>query len=182
MNIRLFLARIYIPSSMKKKRLQALFKLTSLAFQTDMPAVGGVSFKSSLKMYALFTKAAAERVLEQGGEIEGAKARLYQNANAFGRQIRRDLRLGSFPEVMEAAHLLYRLIGIDFHCDASGGIIIKKCSFSRFYSPQVCGLVSSLDEGILAGLAGGGNLTFARRMTEGGDCCLARFVTEERPS
>ena len=41
------------------------------------------------------------------------------------------------------------------------------------------GLVSGLDEGLLAGLAGDGRLVFTERLTEGADRCRARFVAEE---
>jgi hypothetical protein len=179
MNFRLFLAGIFIPSFIKTKGLCSLFELTARAFQTDMPEIRGESFESCLEKYAHFTKAAAERVIGRGEDTEAVKARLYQNACDFGRRVGRGFRLNSMTQVMKAARLLYHLIGIGFRGNAAGEIIIDKCYFSSFYSPQVCGLISSLDEGLLAGLAGEGRLSFVRRITEGADYCRALFRIEE---
>jgi hypothetical protein len=57
-----------------------------------------------------------------------------------------------------------------------GDIVVRRCSFSRRYSAEVCRLMSRLDAGVLAGLAGGGELAFSERLTEGSDRCRARFT------
>jgi hypothetical protein len=41
--------------------------------------------------------------------------------------------------------------------------------------------MSSVDQGILAGLSEGGELRFIQRLTEGGDCCKAEFVPRDTP-
>jgi choline dehydrogenase-like flavoprotein len=71
--------------------------------------------------------------------------------------------------------VLYRGLGIDLKGSADGQIIIRRCFFARFYTPRVCALVSALDQGLMAGLAGGGELDFTQRLTEGACCCRARF-------
>ncbi len=81
---------------------------------------------------------------------------------------------------MVMGRILYRALKIDFRGISSGEIEISRCYFSQFYSPQICELISSLDEGILAGLAGDGRLTFSQRITEGRDCCKALFVSAEQ--
>jgi hypothetical protein len=84
---------------------------------------------------------------------------------------------------MRAARVIYRLLGIDFRGRADGTIVIRRCGFSRVYSPRACELVSGLDEGLLAGLAGGGGgrgrLVFASRITEGCARCEATFHFED---
>ena len=74
---------------------------------------------------------------------------------------------------------MYDAIGVDFRGDAAGVVTVSRCYFSDVYTPEVCRLVSALDEGLLAGLAGGGRLTFSQRLTEGAVCCRARFEAEE---
>jgi hypothetical protein len=83
---------------------------------------------------------------------------------------------------MEMSSILYQILGIDFEGDTSGEVTIKKCFFSDYYSQQVCQIISSLDEGVAAGLSGGGNLSFSGRITEGKDCCRARLAMPEEKS
>jgi len=76
---------------------------------------------------------------------------------------------------MRAARLLYGTMGIDFRGSDDGNILIGKCAFSDFYESRTCALISALDEGLLAGLAGGGRLEFSERITDGQSRCRARF-------
>jgi hypothetical protein len=71
--------------------------------------------------------------------------------------------------------VIYRQLGIDFRGSPDGEIVIRRCFFAAVYTPRVCALVSALDRGLLAGLAGGGELRFGQRLTEGACCCRARF-------
>ena len=71
-----------------------------------------------------------------------------------------------------------RFLQVGATLDAQGELRIRSCYFSSFYSSGVCRLISALDAGVAAGLSSGGRLVFSRRLTEGHDCCLARF--EER--
>ena len=79
---------------------------------------------------------------------------------------------------MDAARWLYRVLGIAFQGTADGAITIRRCAFSDVYSGPVCRLISALDRGVLAGLAGGGQLTFQTRLTEGAAVCRACFDWE----
>ena len=58
---------------------------------------------------------------------------------------------------------------------AYGEIVVTDCYFSRFYTPEQCAVMSSVDSGIIAGLCGGGTLTFTERITEGCRRCRACF-------
>ena len=104
-----------------------------------------------------------------------AEARLRENGRAFGRRIRKLLRVETGAEAMAAARILYRAVGIDFAGEPGGDIAIRRCYFADRYSREVCRLVSALDEGVLAGLHGGGRLEFRARITEGAPACLAIF-------
>jgi len=69
------------------------------------------------------------------------------------------------------------MLGIDFLGEPDGSMVMTRCFFSDYYSSPVCRLISSLDEGLLVGLAGGGRLSFSQRITEGHECCRAHLDT-----
>ena len=169
--------QLYVPEFIKKKKLNELFRLTADAFQTELPELKGkgTSFAGRLSGYALFTKEQAESHLQSGRPLEEVKRRLYQNSYILGQNLRKSLRIVTREEAVTALKVIYKLIGIDFQCDRQGGIIIKRCFFSQYYSGEVCKLISSLDEGLAAGLSGGGRLCFSQRITEGCGCCKGYF-------
>lgn len=179
MSMRLRLARIYLPAGLKKRKLAELFGLTARAFGVEAPAAGGLSLRRMRRLYAEFTRDAAERVLGDHAGAAEVERRLYEEALRFGGEIRGELRVAGRDEVMAAARILYRGLGIDLRGGPDGGIVIERCAFSRVYSPGVCRLVSSLDAGVLAGLQGGGRLEFTERLTEGAACCRARLSRPE---
>ena len=182
MNLRLLALKIYIPSFIKKKKLEQLFDIVANAFGKPIPSLKGLSYKERLKAFALYTSKEAEKRIQAGQDPEGIKKRLFKNASILGQRLRKDLGIRSTREVMEMSSILYQILGIDFEGDASGEVTIKKCFFSDYYSPQVCQIISSLDEGVAAGLSGGGKLSFSARITEGKDCCNARLAMPEEKS
>lgn len=167
--------QFYVPEFIKKKKLNELFRLTADAFQSGLPELRGLSFAEGLSKYALFTKEQAESYLQSGRPLEGVKCRLYQNSYNFGQSLRKGLHIITWEEAAAALKVIYKLIGIDFQYDRQGEIIIRQCFFSKYYSGEVCKLISSLDEGLAAGLSGGGRLCFNQRITEGGSCCKGHF-------
>jgi hypothetical protein len=167
--------QFYLPEFVKKKELNELFRLTAAAFQSEPPELQELSFAECLSKYALFTKEQAESCLQNGCPLEKVKQRLYQNSCVFGQSLRKSLRIKTWEEAVTALEIIYKLIGIDFQCDRQGEIVINQCFFSKYYSGEVCRLVSSLDEGVAAGLSGGGRLCFKQRLTEGGSCCSGYF-------
>ena len=101
------------------------------------------------------------------------QSRLFQNAYRIGQQFKADFNINTAEEVMRMGALIYKFLKIDFQGEPQGNIVIKRCFFSAYYSSKVCRLISSLDEGLLAGLSGGGKLSFSQRITEGNECCRA---------
>ena len=179
MNPRLFLAGIYLPSGLQKRKLAELARLTARAFDTAPPRMEGLSLGEMRRLYAEFTRERAERALRSPAGPAAVRQRLFDEARLLGRDIARELRVSTRREVMAAARILYRGLEIDLEGDAGGEIIVRRCSFSLLYSPEVCRLMSGLDGGVLAGLAGGGQLEFNERLTEGGGCCRAHFTFPE---
>ena len=182
MNLRLTIAGLYIPEFIKKKKLLELFELTADAFESDMPAIKNLSYSACLKAYADFSKTKAEEIIEEHADMDAVKGKLYRNAYQMGEKLRQDFHIKTKKEVLRLSSVLYRILRIEFIGSASGEVVIKRCFFSQFYSPDVCALISALDEGVAAGLSGGGRLEFKERITEGKNCCRAIFTMKERIS
>lgn len=175
MNARLTLFRACPRRFVRRGLLRALNAATAAAMGRSPAPVAGLGFRERLRAYAAFTASAAHEALEREGDIAGVRTRLRARAHRLGRSLRDRLHLSDMGEAMAAARVAYGAIGIDFVGDEQGRITVRSCYFSRFYSPEVCGLVSALDEGLLAGLAGDGRLAFEQRITEGAECCRASF-------
>ena len=180
MNLALKLLNIYIPSYVRKSGLKQLFKATAEAFECAVPDIQGLSANESLRQYALFTQSQVEKLIRSGTDIESVKKRLFHNAYQLGEKYSKKFRIQALDEVMKLARILYRIIGIDFHGNVQGEIIINRCYFSKFYSNQVCQVMSAMDKGVLAGLANRGELIFSSRITENQSCCQANFVLSEK--
>lgn len=175
MNLLASLLELYTPEYIKKMALAQLFKFTAAAFEVDAPSIAGLDSQDRLASYARFAQTQAEQRLRDGLEIEALEQRLYQNALEMGCLQRRWFRLGSMQDLMSTGRVLYRMLQIDFQGDAQGEVVIKRCYFSRFYSCEVCRLMSSMDRGLFAGLSNGGELSFTARITEGQPCCRGHF-------
>jgi hypothetical protein len=178
MGLLLAASSLYIPGIVRKRKLEILFRATADAFQTKPPNAGGIAFDDYLSLYALFTRQQADKAILQGKQSE-IQHRLFQNALRIGQQLKTDFRVDD-TDVMRMGGLIYKIIKIDFKGEPGGNITIKRCFFSAYYSSQVCRLISSLDEGLLVGLAGGGKLSFSRRITEGNESCRAILETNRR--
>ena len=165
----------HTPAIVRRQALAQLFGATAAAFQCDMPSLSGLSREQCLLAYAQFTADRAEDALRRGDNLPALQERLYDNAYRLGRMPGRLLRVHTVGDVMVLGRFLYSVLDIDFEGAGGGEILIRRCYFSSFYSPQVCQLMSAMDRGLLAGLAGGGELAFTARITEGAPCCRAKF-------
>ena len=168
--------QLYIPEFIKRKKLKDLFRLTADAFQVELPELKGISYNDCLSKYALFTKEQAEVYLKSGLPLEEVKQRLYQKSLAFGKKLRKSLHITAWEDAVKVLEVIYKLIEIDLNYGRQGEIIVRKCFFSRYYSGEVCRLISYLDEGLAEGLSGGGRLCINQRITEGCCCCKGYFL------
>jgi hypothetical protein len=178
MGLLLAVSRLYIHAIVRKRKLEMLFKATADAFQTTPPNARGIAFSDYLRLYAQFTREQADKTIRQGKQRE-TQLRLFQNALSIGQQLKIDFKVSDM-DVMRMGTLIYKILNIDFKGEPGGNIKVKRCFFSSYYSNQVCRLISSLDEGLLVGLAGGGKLSFSRRITEGDECCQAILEKNRR--
>lgn len=179
MNVRLRLAGLGLPFPIRDALFRDFFALTARSFEAPLPDLRGLSHRRRLALYRDFTLERAAAVATDGASRDAAAARLGGNGRDFGRRIRKMLGVRTGESAMAAARILYRAVGIDFLGRPAGTVTIRRCFFSGRYSPEVCRLVSALDEGVLAGLHDGGRLEFQARLTEGAPECRAEFVREE---
>jgi hypothetical protein len=171
----------HVPPFVKRQALALLFGATAAAFECARPRLRGLSYEQCLLAYATFTAERAGKALH-GGDLSELRARLYRNAYRLGQVPGRLLRVRGVDDVMALGRFLYGILDIDFQGSGSGDIVIGRCYFSRFYSADVCRLMSGMDRGLLAGLAGTGELVFSQRITEGRPCCRARFTLAACPT
>lgn len=155
--------------------LRILMRQTANAFGVEAPKAVVRSTSELLKIYAEFTAKEASRAIQHGDDLKTLHQKLYQMAYTLGSRLRRLLNPKDKKECFSVIALLYRNIGIQMEEKAPGTICVRKCYFSGFYTPEVCDLISAIDQGIFAGIYQGGKLTFHERITEGCDVCRADF-------
>ncbi|HTY57883.1 MAG TPA: hypothetical protein VMF59_03660 [Bacteroidota bacterium] len=175
MNLLFQMLQRYTPLFLRRRELDNLFRLTASAFGTDAPAGAGLSYEQRLGQYAQFTSAGSARSLLESDGGAAAREKLFLSGFAVGDRLRKTLGSSTSAEASEAMRLIYRSIGIHMVCPVPGSIAVKRCFFSAYYTPETCRLISALDDGVFAGLSGGGRLRFNERITEGADCCTAEI-------
>jgi hypothetical protein len=93
------------------------------------------------------------------------------------------IRLGvsdSLSDLLDAARILYRVLGIEFHIEEEDGkwlLIVDKCSLSSYYTVETCIVLSAADEGVVQGLNKDYSMIFKDRITEGKSECHACIKT-----
>jgi len=179
MNMRISFMELFFPDYLKRKELLELFRITASAFQVPMPPVKGGSFKDVLHLFGVFTKEVALQEISREEDVDPVKKRLYDGAFQIGRELRDRMRIRSSRDAVKAAKLLYRSIGIEFQCNKMGEVEICRCYFSAFYPREVCWIISSIDQGIIAGLTEGARFWFLSRITEGSRSCVGQIEFKE---
>ncbi len=172
MGIALTIAGLYVPRFIRKRKIVRLFSATADAFGAAMPPVEKLSAEECLKVYALFTREKAEEAIRNGNDT-AVKERLYRSTFRLGTALREEFGIRNMKQTMRLARMVYQMVGIDFKGGQGGDVVISQCFFSRWYSPAICGIVQSLDAGLLSGISGGGRLSFSERLTAGSECCRA---------
>ncbi len=131
-----------------------------------------------LRRYARFTAEEAANAIRSGQDLKVLRKELYCMARRLGSGLRRRMRPRNERECLAIVTMLYRNIGITIRETEPGKIRVSKCYFSSFYTPEVCYVISAIDQGIFAGIYGGGRLRFIERITEGHEACVAELRRE----
>jgi hypothetical protein len=177
-SLRLRALELHIPGWVARYALRRLAGATASAFESEPVNLRGSDRRELLARYASFTAGLVERALVDGTDLDGLSRRAWANARVLGGSFRRRLGVHTRSDALRAARIAYRMIGIDLRVDASGAVVVDRCVFAARYSPQACRVMSSFDDGLIAGLTQGGSLSFSERITEGQPRCLARIAWE----
>jgi hypothetical protein len=170
----LFPAEFYTPELIRRMVVVRLATLSAGPLHCPGWRIQGRSAREMLENYARFTAAAVSRELSRNGDPCAIRNQLYQEAYQAGQAFRLRFGLAVRADVIRLMRFLYRVIRIDLQSDPHGsGILISQCFFSRYYSGEVCRVMSALDQGLAAGLSGGGHLEFGERITDGYPFCRA---------
>jgi hypothetical protein len=178
MSLLLRMLQSYTPVVLRRRELEQLVHLTAAAFGAAAPDGRWLSFRQRLEQYARFTNAQALKSV-QGGDLAGRREALFQSGLAMGKRLRKLCRAATRNDAQEAMRLVYGCIGIDVRFHGPDTLRVHRCFFSDFYTPETCAVISALDDGVFAGLSGGGRLTFTGRITEGLKNCTAETRWEE---
>ena len=171
-------ASVWLPGFVRRKKIRELAALTADAFGALPPAFAPGSAAAALEAYALLTRRladAAQAGEDSPGRIGEVERALGRSAFAFGQSLRKKFRVRSHSDALRLVRLAYMAIGICLEIDATGGIRVPRCFFSRHYSEGTCRVIAALDEGVMSGILGRGTLAFSERITAGQTCCLASF-------
>jgi hypothetical protein len=166
---------LYTPELLKRMVICRLTTLCAAAFQCPVPGLKGLSANQLLENYARFTENAIRERLPLNNDGRSAlRNRLYQQAFQTGQRLRDRFGPADLNDALRLLRFLYRMIKIDLQSDPqANGIIISQCFFSRYYSSEVCQIMSAFDQGLAAGLSGGTSLEFQGRITDGCEFCRA---------
>jgi hypothetical protein len=175
------------PDFYKRRQIARLCRGAAEAFARPAPSFRGLRARSCRQVFAEFVRGCVEDAGMRGSDLESIQSRLFQFSFHLGKKLKRRMRISEIGEAMRIIRILYRWLEIDFEFADTGEVTIRRCFFSRFFSPLDCRILSAMDRGILAGMTSGGELTFYQKITDGHPSCRARFVaapavvgTEER--
>ncbi len=159
----------------RRIELQVLMNLTAYALHLPTIRIWHLSHKEALKCYAKFTS---------DNLSDDIAPEILQRMNTLAYQLGKKIRLLFFVRSKTAAQelvvKLYRNIGIHMSFEPNNQVYFHRCFFSYYYSSDICQAASSLDDGIIRGITGCGQLTFKQRITENCKYCIAQYIHEEK--
>lgn len=161
------------PEWIRRVQCQLLLNVTARAFRVRRIRVWRHSADRALREYAAFTA----RCMRQSA---ASPQELYDRAYALGERVRRLSGLKEPRDLERLVFYLYGNIAIQMSGHIPGEITVSRCYFSQCYTPRFCALMSHVDSGVIAGLFGGGELRFTRRITEGCAECSAIFQNKSK--
>ncbi len=126
--------------------------------------------------HARLVRLLVERKGLEAGVNEGREA-MHAAGVDLGSRLRSRLRLDDGEDdLLAAARLLYRMLGIGFDVERDGRgarILVRGCSLSGGYGPLTCEVISAMDEGVVEGLNPRARMTFTRRNSPSSCLCEA---------
>lgn len=116
-------------------------------------------------------------VLGHEKALKLGKEQMFRAGCVMGSEARERLGVGEkIEDTIAAAHILYKVLGIDFTVENNGNDLILRvhsCELAKSYTPDTCIIMSAADKGVLNGLNSKLDLEFKKRITEGTKECTA---------
>ena len=106
---------------------------------------------------------------------------LFEVGRRLGLETREKLGVSSDSpkDLVRAATILYRVLGIDFNAEWSGAdqatLVVNRCALAQKYSEFTCRVLSATDEGVVRGLDPNATMTFEELVTSGCPKCRAKI-------
>jgi len=121
---------------------------------------------------------ALSKVIGYDRAVDAGRESLFRVGVRLGEESRIRLGVGeSIGDLLLAARVLYRVLGISFDAHWSGDglqVVVDRCALSGHYSELACIVMSAVDEGAVRGLNPLISMRFERRITSGFPTCVAR--------
>lgn len=107
--------------------------------------------------------------------MDEGREKMFEAGFILGQRARNVLGVGeTVDDTINAAKILYRVLGIDFSTEKTGNVIIlwvNSCALSKYYTHQTCSIMSYADKGVLKGLNENMDLEFVEKITSGSKRC-----------
>ena len=193
-SLKLLLSSTWLPSHMLKGELDRVAAQTTDALRSLLDEVApdelrkvskeikapsgsveerraAMASNHNVLLKALIDGVGRDRAVEVGREA------LFRVGVRLGEESRKRLGVGnSIKDLVMAAKVLYRVLGIGFTVHGRGGeyrIEVHRCALSAHYSELTCAVLSAVDEGVVRGLNPLASMRFERKITSGFPTCLA---------
>ena len=200
MGVRLAVLGVWTPKFVIRRELDKVSSLTTNALKevlkTHTPFATTENAKKEPQPRSIEEKRAAmakehnvlvEALAKALGEDEAVKLgreALFKVGEQLGRETRGRLGVNdSRRDLIKAARILYRVLGIDFEVEWQGQtdatLIVNRCALAKNYTELTCIILSATDEGVVKGLNPNMNMKFENRITSGCSHCTARIKQNE---
>jgi hypothetical protein len=108
---------------------------------------------------------------------------LFQAGLRLGGEARTRLEVKDEPDdLLRAARIMYRVLGIEFDMIFKGGrgeMRVHRCAMADHYTADTCSILSATDEGVVHGLSPRAEMKFTRHITSGSEECVADVAFTE---
>lgn len=192
-SLRLAILSFWTPKCIVRRELARVSELTTAALESllEIHAPDALkripkqrkpsrSLNSRRSWMAKRHVALVEALKDAIGEEEAialGRAALFEAGRSLGREAQDKLRTSKeIGDLVKAARVLYRVLGIEFEIERSDGrarMKVYRCALSREYSELTCKVLSATDEGVIRGLDSMARMSFEERMTSGCQNCTA---------
>jgi hypothetical protein len=198
MSLKLDLLSFWMPDSLMKREIKHISDVTlreldrlinenspSHIKSLKAPQFGGSSRNMRIEMSSAHEKRVKLliQILGRDKAILLGREALFSAGQELGSQLKGRLKVGgSLKELIKAARILYKVLGIDFEVEKVDGeifLVVNRCQLAEYYSPDTCLVLSATDEGVVQGLNPLISMNFNQRIVSGFECCLANIRLEE---